>query len=246
MKDLQKMLGGLSKSGFMSGMAGGAVSGVITNLAMGKSSKKTKKMGKSALKVGALAAVGGLAWKAYQSYNQQKANEQSNARASSPAYTYTPQQHTSEPQHIYSKPEPRTFDYARASENRFEEIIEDDSDNGGQMLLMQAMIAAAYADGHIDSDEQQRIFNQVEQMDLSVAEKATLFDELRKPKSMQQIVANVPDAETGVEVYAASLLAIDESLSVSQQYLDNLAQHLCIPRELRSAIHNQAQQARLQ
>ena len=43
MKDLNKMISGLSKSGFMSGMAGGAVSGVITNLAMGKSGKKSKK-----------------------------------------------------------------------------------------------------------------------------------------------------------------------------------------------------------
>lgn len=239
MKDLQKMLGGLSKSGFMSGMAGGAVSGVITNLAMGK---KSKKMGKGALKVGALAAVGGLAWKAFQSYNQQKSSGSQAQQTAEPSYYYTPQRQTSGEQHTYSRPEPRTFDYERVSENRFDEIIEEDN---GQMLLMQAMIAAAYADGHIDNDEQQRIFNQVEEMDLSTAEKASLFDELRRPKSMQQIVAKVPDAETGVEVYAASLLAIDERLSVSQQYLDNLANHLCIPRELRSAIHNQAQQARL-
>lgn len=32
-------------------------------------SKKGRKVGKSALKVGALAAVGGLAWKAYQQYS---------------------------------------------------------------------------------------------------------------------------------------------------------------------------------
>lgn len=240
MKDLQKMLGGLSKSGFMSGMAGGAVSSVITNLTMGK---KSKKMGKSALKVGALAAVGGLAWKAYQNYNQQKSSSSQSQQTAEPSYYYTPQRPTSGEQHTYSRPEPRTFDYGRVSENRFDEIIEEDN---GQMLLMQAMIAAAYADGHIDNDEQQRIFNQVEEMELSTAEKASLFDELRRPKSMQQIVAKVPDAETGVEVYAASLLAIDDRLSVSQQYLDNLANQLCIPRELRSAIHNQAQQARLQ
>lgn len=243
MKDLQKMLGGLSKSGFMSGMAGGALSGVVTNLAMGK---KSKKMGKSALKVGALAAVGGLAWKAYQSYSQQKSSGQNSRQANDPSYYYTPQRQSNSEQHTYSRPEPRTFDYGRVSENRFDEIIEDESADGGQMLLMQAMIAAAYADGHIDNDEQARIFNQVEQMELSTAEKASLFDELRRPKSMEQIVARVPDAETGVEVYAASLLAIDERMSVSEQYLDNLAKHLCIPRELKAAIHQQAHQARLQ
>ena len=250
MKDLNKMISGLSKSGFMSGMAGGAVSGVITNLAMGKSGKKSKKMGKTALKAGALAAVGGLAWKAYQNYNQSKAggqvSQQNSAQTASPAYVYSGGQQTATPhQHSYERPTGQVFDYNHGSENRFEQIIEDETSESGQMLILQAMISAAFADGHIDGDEQQRIYSQVENLQLSVEEKASLFDELRSPKTLEQIVAKVPDAETGIEIYAASLLAIDESQRASQSYLDQLAMRLMIPSELRGSIHHQANQARL-
>ena len=243
MKDLEKMISGLGKSGFMSGMAGGAVSGVITNLAMGK---KSKKMGKKALKVGALAAVGGLAWKAYQSYSQGK-QATSQGQGQPQQQTFQSAQPTLQPDKVtlQSQHQGRTFDYSHSSETRFAEVVEDNVSDNGQLLLMQAMIAAAYADGHIDAQEQQRIFQQVETMELSVAEKASLFDELRNPKTPGEIVSKVPDAETGMEVYAASLLAIDESQTASQRYLDQLAMSLCIPSELRSAIHSHANQARL-
>ncbi len=240
MKDLEKMIGGLSKSGFLSGMAGGALGGTVSSLLVGK---KSKKAGKKALKVGALAAVGGLAWKAYKSYSQNKTGQpmaSANPMASSMAAATA----TSAP---VTSPNPNRFDYSQhmPNEDRFVEIVQDEDSDCGQMLLMRAMIAAAYADGHIDAQEQQRIFQQVENMDLGMAEKASLFDELRNPQGMQQIVAKVPDAETGVEVYAASLLAIDESQPASQNYLDQLATQLCIPSQLREMLHQQAGQARL-
>ena len=61
MKDLQKLVGSLNKSGALSGFLGGVAGGGLTSLVSGKKSKKT---GKKAVKYGALAAVGGLAWKA--------------------------------------------------------------------------------------------------------------------------------------------------------------------------------------
>lgn len=220
MKDLNKMLSGLSKSGFMSGMAGGALGGSVTSMLMGK---KSRKMGGTALKAGALAAVGGLAWKAYQQYsagNTSQPVQQHTAPQQNPKFNYVPQ---------------------TIPQQRFEAIVDDSQPNNGQLLIMRAMITAAYADGHIDAQEQARIFNQVETMDLSVEEKASLFDELRNPVSVESLVAKVPDAETGMEVYAASVLAIDESQPASQIYLDKLSTMLCIPMQLRQAIHQQTQ-----
>ena len=115
--------------------------------------------------------------------------------------------------------------------------------NRGQLILMRAMIAAAYADGHIDETERQKIFAQVETMDLSVQEKAMLFDELRKPLGLSELVQAVPDAQTGIEVYAASASAIDLQQPVSGQYLEALANQLCLPRELVSSIHQQLEHA---
>ncbi len=56
----------------MKGSGGSLLTGGIAGgLAGGLMSKGGKKTGKKALKMGALAAVGGIAWKAYKSYSEQ-------------------------------------------------------------------------------------------------------------------------------------------------------------------------------
>ena len=53
--DLKKMMGGLSSSGALSGFMGGVAGGGLTSMI---ASKKGRSVGKSALKIGGLAAVG--------------------------------------------------------------------------------------------------------------------------------------------------------------------------------------------
>lgn len=220
MKDLQKLVGSLNKSGALSGFLGGVAGGGLTSLMGGKS----KKSGKTALKYGALAAVGGLAWKAYKEYSQNNQQVQDKA-----AYDNAMQKRAT-----------GQFDFApnHYAEQNFNEVI-DDSNGDGQLLLMRAMIAAAYADGHIDEQERLNIFNRVETMSLTVHEKAMLFDELRKPLSLAQLIEAVPNAQTGIEVYAASASAIDLSQPSSQHYLQQLANQLCLPKALVESIHHQ-------
>ena len=73
--DVNKLLKGLTSSstakGLLGGLAGGAVSGALIG-------KKGRKNAKSLLKIGGIAAVGTLAWKAYQQY---QAKQQSGASA---------------------------------------------------------------------------------------------------------------------------------------------------------------------
>ena len=71
--DLNKVVNALGSSGFLGGFAGGAAGGALTSALMGK---KGGKHAKTLLKVGGLAAVGGLAWKAYQSYQQTQSGGQ--------------------------------------------------------------------------------------------------------------------------------------------------------------------------
>ncbi|AOT06890.1 tellurite resistance TerB family protein [Pseudoalteromonas luteoviolacea] len=226
MKELQKLVSGLNKSGALSGFLGGIAGGGATSLLGGKKGKKT---GKKAVKYGALAAVGGLAWKAYKQYSEQ--NQAAAQQRDSDAFDKAMATRT---------PPQRSFDFQPASmpQQSFEQVVEDDS-GSGQLLIMRAMIAAAYADGHIDETERQKIFAQVETMTLSVHEKAMLFDELRRPLSLTELVQAVPNAQTGIEVYAASASAIDLHQTVSQQYLQTLARQLCIPKELVHSIHQQ-------
>lgn len=114
---------------------------------------------------------------------------------------------------------------------------------GHELLMIRAMIAAAHADGHLDAREQARIFERVDQMGLANDEKAMLFDELRRPLGLLELVELTPDLEAGAEVYAASLMAVDPDQPVSQRYLAELARRLELPADLVSAVHAEAQSA---
>jgi uncharacterized membrane protein YebE (DUF533 family) len=62
MVDMNKLLGQLLGSGAAGGFAGGLASGMLT-------SKSGRKLGKETLKMGGIAAVGALAYAAYQRYS---------------------------------------------------------------------------------------------------------------------------------------------------------------------------------
>ena len=232
MKNLNNIISGLSKSGVLSGFVGGVAGGALTSAITGK---KGRKVGKSAVKIGALAAVGGLAWKAYQAYSYKNATPaQSFQGATAPP---------AQSRYIPSETRPSlTYSPASLSQQQFEHVVSDDNSGSGQMLIMRAMITAADADGHIDESERQKFYQQVDNLHLSVEDKAGLFDELRKPLSLQELVSAVPNSETAVEVYAASVLAIDENQGASKGYLNRLASSLLIPTELVNAVHAQAEE----
>jgi uncharacterized membrane protein YebE (DUF533 family) len=69
MADVNKLLGQLLGSGAAGGFAGGLAGGLAGNMLTSKSGRK---MGKSALKLGGSAAVGALAYAAYQRYSAGK------------------------------------------------------------------------------------------------------------------------------------------------------------------------------
>ena len=205
--DFNKIVQGLSSSGAVSGFAGGLAGSALVGAVSGK---KGKKMAKNALKVGALAAVGGLAYKAYTNYRQQNAAASGNQSAGAK--------------------------WNSIGQERFEAVVEDEQ-SPGALLLIRAMIAAAASDGHTDSHEQDRVFEQADKLNLSQQDKAALFDELRNPLGMQALVSQVKNPETAVEVYAASLAAIDETRSEAKTYLRALAVALELPAELVQSIH---------
>lgn len=216
--DLNRVIQGLSSSGAVSGFAGGLAGSALVGAISGK---KGKKMAKGALKVGALAAVGGLAYTAYQRYRQ-----------NSPALAPVGQEPAG------TAPQAGNGAWRDIPEQRFAAVTENPG-GAGSILLVRAMIAAAASDGHMDADEQDRVFAEAGKMNLSPQEKARLFDELRNPLSLQQIVAKVANPETAVEVYAASLIAIDEQRPEGQTYLRALATALELPSELVKSVHEQ-------
>ncbi len=208
MFDAKKMLDQLVGSGVAGGLAGGLAGGALANALSGK---KAKKLAGSALKVGGLAVVGGLAYKAWQHHQQGKVATQDIAAA---------------------VPDQQAF-------------IPDQSDEAAtaalSLLLARAMIAAAKADGQIDSGESQQILNQINGLDLPADDKAFLFDEYSRPLDIAALARDVDTPEHAAEVYAASLLMVDPPSAAERIYLDTLASELGLGADLIGEIHGAVQ-----
>ncbi|WP_280514918.1 tellurite resistance TerB family protein [Aureimonas sp. ME7] len=213
--------GGGGLGGGLAGQAiGGALAGgLASHLLRGK---RGKGLGGSAVKLGGLALVAGLGYKAWQNY---QAQQRAAGVGAVPAQMRLP------PEHI-PVAEGTPFHPAAPSEAETR-----------SRLLLSAMIAAAKADGYIDRDEEQAIFGRIDDLELDAEEKGVLMDELRRPLSIDEIVARAGSQETAIEVYTASVLAIDADHPAERAYLDLLAARLELPAELVAEIRRTADEA---
>lgn len=205
MFDAKRLLDQLVGSGAAGGFAGGLAGGVLAN-ALG--SKKGKKLAGSALKLGGLALVGGLAYKAWQNYQQ---GERLNPTGA-------------------VEPPPTGGAFLPAASDAA-------STQALSLLLARAMIAAAKADGQIDTQESQAILNQINGLDLPAEDKAFLFEEYGRPLDIESLTSAVDSPEHGAEVYAASILMLEPPSAPEQIYLDTLARGLGLEAGLVEQIH---------
>jgi len=208
--DTKKLLDQLMGSGLAGGLAGGALAGLLTG------SKTGRKVAGSALKVGGLALVAGVAYKAWQ---QHKAGAQGAAAATSIAVP--------PPDSGFLPPETD----AAATDSL-------------ALLLVRAMIAAAKADGKIDADESQKILGQINNADLPEEDKAFLFEEYTRPLDIAALARAVRTPQQATEVFAASALMLEPPSPPERIYLDGLASALALDdalvREVRAAVAQQA------
>lgn len=159
----------------------------------------------NAAKLGAMAAVGGLAYSAWQSYQHKQGANGTN------------------PSEDSFLPAPETAAHEELGKT-----------------LVRAMIAAAKADGRIDAEEKDAIFEKLKTMPLSAEEKAWVFDELSSPLDINAVVARADTPEHAAEIYAASLVAISADTVAEQTYLEALASKLKLDPALVAEIHRQA------
>lgn len=189
------LLDQLVGSGVAGGLAGGLAGGALANAISGK---KARKLAGSALQVGGLALVGGLAYKAWKNYQQTAPADGTTANGGRPL-------------------EQAAF-------------IPESTDTAGgaalSLLLVRAMISAAKADGQIDTQESQKILEQINGLSLPADDKAFLFEEYARPLDIKALSAAVDSPEHAAEVYAASLLMLDPPSPPERIYLDQLANEL--------------------
>jgi uncharacterized membrane protein YebE (DUF533 family) len=92
-------------------------------------------------------------------------------------------------------------------------------------VVLKAMINAAKADGQIDDVERQRILGKLEEAGADAETREFVQADMRRPFDANG-VPEVSNPQTAVEVYAASLLAIEVDTPAEREHLRRLAQGL--------------------
>ncbi|PRD42712.1 DUF533 domain-containing protein [Phyllobacterium phragmitis] len=181
-------------------LATGALAAVLLGTGAGRS------ITGSAVKIGGLAAIAGLAYKAYQNYQTGKAPEQ-------PV--------TKEPELL---PPP--------AGDRFNPATAPQGEQKFALVLVRAMIAAARADGHIDEAEKAKIAERMGQVGLSAEAQQFIAKELAAPVDIDALVDEAKTEAQKVELYTASRLTIEPETRAERGYLDLLAGRLKLPDAL--------------
>ena len=181
-------------------LATGALVAVLLGTGAGR------KVTGSALKIGGLAAVAGLAYKAYQNYQK---GSQPGAEAEKQPELLPP-------------PSDTEFDPAQAPQGEAEFTL----------ALVRAMIAAAKADGHIDDEEKKKIGDRLALAGIGFEAEAFLREELEKPLDLDELVSLARTEAQRVELYTASRLTIEPNSRAERGYLDLLAGRLQLPDAL--------------
>lgn len=197
-------------------LVGGAAAGSI--VALLTSNKSARKFASTAASYGGAAVLGGLAFKAFKNWQlnsqyQSPVTRQSATTCSDSTIGYENYHYGS---HVAAP------DY--------------------ELKLIKAMIASAKADGHIDAEEQHEIFQSIARMNLSSEMKTTVFDLLNHPISMEDIVRGVHDIGQKSELFLAACLVVDPDIPSVNVHLDQMANALMLPEDLKRQIIWQAKE----
>ena len=195
-------------------LAAGALAAILLGTGTGRA------VTGSALKLGGLAAVAGLAYKAYQNYS----------RGDEPGAATTA---SAEPE-LLPPPADTPFHPAQAPQGEDEFAF----------VIARAMIAAARADGHIDEAERASIADRLRLSGIGGEAEAFLMAELEKPVDLDGLVAASRTDAQKVELYTASRIAIEPNTRAERGYLDLLAGRLKLPDALVDHIEATVSQAK--
>ncbi|MDB5525762.1 MAG: hypothetical protein JWM58_3525 [Rhizobium sp.] len=179
-------------------LAAGALAAVLLGTSTGR------QLGGSALRLGGLAAIAGLGYQAYKSWQAGKDVPPVDA---SPARTTT----------IELLPPPQDSGFHTEDEANSDDFA---------VILVRAMIAAARADGHIDDAEREAILGKVKLAGLGADAQAFLESELVNPVDLDTIIGAARTESQKVELYTASRIAIEPDSRAERGYLDLLAGRL--------------------
>ncbi len=187
-------------------LAKGAIAGGLLGVLL---SGNARRMLGSGAKVGGMALIGGLAYKAWEDWKAGKTADAAGELQAAPDGT------------------------------AFAPIDADAADDLASRLL-QAMVSAAKADGHVTEKERANIGAQLASLGLGDDATAMIEAELDAPMDVGRIAALASQPEDGAQLYAASLLVVDPNGSAEKAYLAALADKLGLATDLVGHLHAKA------
>lgn len=190
---------GQNKSGGvdMGSLLGGGALGLLLG------SKRGRKLGGSALKYGAIAGIGMLAYKAWQNRGDGQ-----------------PEQHQGQPM----------------------EQLQGAPQEQRSLALLQAMILAARADGHIDVQERSLITEQINQLGADDEMDRWVEQQLQAPLDAQALARQADSPQAAREMYLISVAVIDDQNAMERAWLDQLGSALGLEPELCAELERQVHQ----
>lgn len=183
-------------------MGTGAILGSLGTILLG--TRTGRSATSTAAKIGTIAMIGGLAWQAYQNHLKGK-----------------PLLGGSGSNGLHAEPAP--------SGSGFEPEAVDQRHAVG---YIRAMIAAAAADGRLDSSEYDKLLGNLKAAGIDAAAEEFLASELNSPATVADLAASVSTPEEALQLYTAARLAIDVDTAAEQSFLAELAAALGLDPDL--------------
>ncbi|MEZ5930375.1 MAG: tellurite resistance TerB family protein [Alphaproteobacteria bacterium] len=225
----------------LGGLIGGALPGTASKALRrtGRQSGPSSVLAGAGVPGGALGLIGGLAIAAYEHYAEQQRQGHAGAKAAPPPPPGRGSPPPPPPRPAASAPAPQPGP-ARAAPPPPPGVADAPvlaDDQAHAMLLIQAMIAAAKADGAVDAAECQRILGRLEEAGASSDERAWVMTEMARPLDVAPLIEQARHPRVALEVYAASLMAIDVDTDEERRYLADLRDRLRIDPATAADLH---------
>ncbi len=182
-------------------------------LGMMVGSRRGRKTGGTALKYSALAGVGTLAWKAYQNYQSQSSTQSGG----------------------------QTKDNVREGKP-LEQLQGSDQEQRG-LEILQAMIMAARADGHVDGEERAMLTQEIERLGPDDELHAWIQQQFNAPLDANALAQCADSPQASRELYVVSVAMIDEQNPMERAWLDQLAAALKLESPLAAELELQVLKA---
>ncbi len=199
----------------LDGMKKGALAAGALALLLGTSAGR--KISGSALKIGSLAAVGGIAYKTWQNWQEEQAKTAKEAQA----------QREEKQAEIFAHIEKTEAPKALSIDKLEGEAAEERS-----QILVKAMIAAAKSDGKMSAEETAGVNQQIKKLGLGADIEDVLKAGMVTPLSAKSVAKMADDKEIAAEIYIVSMLVTDTENNQEKSYMNALADALELPNDV--------------